>query len=339
MEIGKRIKQLRIQKGVTQEALANELGVTAQAISRWENGTTMPDIIMLPKLAVQFGISIDDLFEYTEQSQYERIQNMLNEKQFICDTEFNTAKSFLEKQLHTDERNINAVKLLARLYFHRAKSSADSASIYAKKALMLGDTSKSMNNILRDTHGSPHSDWNMRNRHELISFYYEYIKTYPDNLRAYRYMIPALVADGRTAEATSIIENIKGKEMPELVYLFNATVFRREGKNKELKETLNKLKADYNESWHAWSILADFCADECNYDEAIKCYEKSFELQAKPRYSDPLESVAHIYEITGQYEKAASTYKRIIELLAEDWNISFGATIDRYNQKIYELTK
>ena len=119
--------------------------------------------------------------------------------------------------------------------------------------------------------------------------------------------------------------NIKGKEMPELVYLFNAMVFRREGKNKELKETLNKLKADYNESWHAWSILADFCADECNYDEAIKCYEKSFELQAKPRYSDPLESVAHIYEITGQYEKAASTYKRIIELLAEDWNITLHA--------------
>ncbi|MGN1316793.1 MAG: helix-turn-helix domain-containing protein [Acutalibacteraceae bacterium] len=59
MELGKKIKQLRTNKGVTQEALANALGVTCQAVSRWKNETTMPDISLLPQISVFFGVSID----------------------------------------------------------------------------------------------------------------------------------------------------------------------------------------------------------------------------------------------------------------------------------------
>ena len=73
------------------------------------------------------------------------------------------------------------------------------------------------------------------------------------------------------------------------------------------------------------------------YDEAISCYEKSFELQAAPRYTDSLESIAHINEIKGEYQEAIATYQRIIELLRIDWNITFGATINKYLQKIDEL--
>ena len=62
MELGKKIKQLRLNKGVTQETLANALGVTYQAVSRWENETTMPDISLLPQISVFFGVSIDELF-------------------------------------------------------------------------------------------------------------------------------------------------------------------------------------------------------------------------------------------------------------------------------------
>jgi transcriptional regulator with XRE-family HTH domain len=47
--IGERIAQLRKNSGFTQEILANTLGVSPQTVSKWETGTTMPDILLLPR--------------------------------------------------------------------------------------------------------------------------------------------------------------------------------------------------------------------------------------------------------------------------------------------------
>ncbi len=59
--LGKRIVQNRKRLGLTQDALAERLGVTAQAVSKWENDQSCPDITMLPRLAEIFGISTDAL--------------------------------------------------------------------------------------------------------------------------------------------------------------------------------------------------------------------------------------------------------------------------------------
>ena len=62
MNIGQNIKALRQQAGMTQEQIASRLGVTYQAVSRWETGANTPDISLLPTLAAVFGTSIDALF-------------------------------------------------------------------------------------------------------------------------------------------------------------------------------------------------------------------------------------------------------------------------------------
>ena len=59
--LGKRIAENRKRLGMTQDALAEKLGVTAQAVSKWENDLSCPDITTLPKLADIFGITTDDL--------------------------------------------------------------------------------------------------------------------------------------------------------------------------------------------------------------------------------------------------------------------------------------
>lgn len=59
--IGNRIAKLRKAQGLTQEDLANQLGVSSQAVSKWENDASCPDISLLPQLCSLFGITADEL--------------------------------------------------------------------------------------------------------------------------------------------------------------------------------------------------------------------------------------------------------------------------------------
>lgn len=68
--LGKRIMANRKRLGMTQDQLAEKLGVTAQAVSKWENDQSCPDITMLPRLAEIFGVSTDALLG-REQTVYE----------------------------------------------------------------------------------------------------------------------------------------------------------------------------------------------------------------------------------------------------------------------------
>jgi len=64
VKIGEKLRELRKRDGRTQEDLANAVGVTAQAVSRWEMGQGYPDIEVIPAIANYFGVYIDELFGY-----------------------------------------------------------------------------------------------------------------------------------------------------------------------------------------------------------------------------------------------------------------------------------
>ena len=61
MNLGNRISEKRKEKGLTQEELAVRLGVSPQAVSKWENNLSCPDISLLPAISKIFGISVDEL--------------------------------------------------------------------------------------------------------------------------------------------------------------------------------------------------------------------------------------------------------------------------------------
>lgn len=73
MNFGKTIQELRKQKNITQEELAAQLGVTAAAVSKWENNYTLPDILMLCALADFFGVTTDKLLGRTSEGKYAAI--------------------------------------------------------------------------------------------------------------------------------------------------------------------------------------------------------------------------------------------------------------------------
>lgn len=80
LDLGKNIRTLRCRDKKTQEAVADALGVTSQAVSRWESGGGYPDMAMIPSIANYFGVTIDELFGYRNERE-ERIQLRIDEIQ------------------------------------------------------------------------------------------------------------------------------------------------------------------------------------------------------------------------------------------------------------------
>ena len=79
IKLGEKIKSLRKQKNISQEVFANYLGVSFQAVSKWETGNTMPDITMIPAIASFFGVSTDELFDFNLFEIEKQVDEICNE--------------------------------------------------------------------------------------------------------------------------------------------------------------------------------------------------------------------------------------------------------------------
>lgn len=77
--LGEKIKQLRKERRLSQDSLAQILGVSFQAVSKWETNVTMPDVSLLPSIASFFGVSLDELFDYNVWENEQRIQKICRE--------------------------------------------------------------------------------------------------------------------------------------------------------------------------------------------------------------------------------------------------------------------
>ena len=78
MTIGEKLKKLRTERNMTQTEVAKSLGVTSQAVSKWENENGLPDITQLVPLADLFGVSIDVLFDHSQDEREKEIAHILD---------------------------------------------------------------------------------------------------------------------------------------------------------------------------------------------------------------------------------------------------------------------
>lgn len=78
IKLGNKIKELRKAKNISQEILAEYLGVSFQAVSKWENEAGLPDVTLIPAIASFFEVSTDELFDYN------RMENE-RKRDAICD--------------------------------------------------------------------------------------------------------------------------------------------------------------------------------------------------------------------------------------------------------------
>jgi len=142
---GKRIETLRKNKGLTQEELATRLGITSQAVSKWENDASYPDITLLPSICTILGTTLDDLFGKVKDTEgeentaskfpekYDGLKLVLAFKNTACysDKEVKstdeTSVAFGDGSMAelTNKRIVNKGKGEIKLYTFRKKSSPD----------------------------------------------------------------------------------------------------------------------------------------------------------------------------------------------------------------------
>ncbi|MBP5726763.1 MAG: helix-turn-helix transcriptional regulator [Clostridia bacterium] len=161
LNIGSVIKRLRSEHSVTQEELAEYLGISFQAVSKWENGATMPDITLLPRLAAFFGVRIDELFSVDHEDELERIDLMLRREE-MTDRNYAYAKRVLDGILRENPKDTESVKRYAKVYLTKTNTDLLAAGRMLEKAMELSPLDEEIYFLYRTVRGGSeykfHSD-------------------------------------------------------------------------------------------------------------------------------------------------------------------------------------
>ena len=325
MELGKKIKQLRFKAGLTQEQLAEKLGIAAQSVSKWENAVAMPDIITLPLLAEIFGTSIDDLFDLTSEQRLNRIENSLDITEELPQDLFREYEDFLKAQLDDGPNGQRATSLISYLYWHRMNSCAKKAAKYAKDAIRTAPGVKDCQWVLDRAEGYASWDWNVANHTKAIEFWRGIVEENPEVRLPYLYLLDNLLADHRADEAEKYLE--RASQLPDarpvMVQVYHAHIALSRYDEKAADRIMEDLVASHPDDFICLFEAAQYYAKKSDYQKAIGLYERSFEAETRrPRFTDELMAIADIYEILGDYRKAAETYDRIIDLLENEWGFT-----------------
>ena len=333
--IGSNIKQLRQDKHIKQETLADAIGVSAQAVSKWETGASDPDVALLPAIAGYFGVAIDELFEVPRAEHMERIRNMIWDERRIKPETFERTVRYLEGILKEDPKDAEALTLLAELYNHRAHGDHENASYYAERAL---DADPADDNnawaAYLEANNAPCGDNWFDNHFSAIRFIRAFLEKNPDDRYAKIILAENLLADHRLDEAEAAIAQMK-KDHAHLSY--SAKLAFLKGDREEALRLWRKAAADYPNRWQATDALGEGYLALGMHEEALDAFEKSFAMQSAPRYNDGLFARAQVHEEIGDYAGAIEDRRRIIDCLRTDYGTTDGEGVDENLREIERL--
>ena len=325
MELGKKIRQLRFKAGLTQEQLAEKLSISPQSVSKWETSMAMPDITALPLLAEIFGISIDDLFDLSDDQRLNRIENRMDIEEDLPQDVFMEYEEFLKTKLSDGQNKKRVTELLAYLYWHRMETYARKTVRYAKDAVRQSPDEKGCQWMLQKAAGYAAWDWNITNHTAAVGFYRELVEANPDSEMSYCYLLDNLIADHRADEAEQVLDRLCALKdsRPVINQVYRAHIALARFDEPAADRIMEELAAEHGSNSACLFEEAQYYAAKCDYEKAIAFYERSFENeQRRPRFQDELMGIADIYQIMGDYRKAAETYDRIIDLLENEWGLT-----------------
>ena len=338
MEIGNQIKQLRLRRGITQEAMAQHFGITAQAVSKWERGVATPDIAMLPDISAYFGVTIDELFALSDDTRMERIQNMLWDDRYYDPAEVEANREFLLNKGKKEPENGKVYAFLAEMENHLAQEHHEKAAEYAKEALKRDADLRSAHSELNMAMGGRIPDWNGCNHYLQIEFYKEHIANNPKDWRAYMWLMDQLIDDYRLEEAETVCERFSVLDQSYRVSLYRGMIAWQRGQRIQAFQIWKQMEEDFPNEWCVWHNIGDYLARSGQYDQAMDYYRKALSVQKEPPMLDPLQAMAQLCEIRGDVSGALEARTEEAYRIENQWHIS-GEELDVVLRDIERLHK
>lgn len=308
MTIGEKIRTLRTSSHITQNELASQLGVSTQAVSKWEQGTTAPDISLLADIAEFFSITTDELLgagKYRTPSGYKnyRARLLAVYEEGGTEDDFHKAKKAYEDVIISGDANVEDYLMYGYLYNCRVRRDIEMAMRYYEKALVDGKETRGQRWF--QTHQQiTLLQCMMGKGDEVVERWKSWYGEEPENYQACLAVIWALYYSKRSAEALPYIEQAE------------------------------KLAPNEDDVLLA---IGDVLGGENGvgkYCEAIKYWKKAFEINDD--HADALFAIAYAYEKLGEYEKAIDTHRYICQWLDEK-GYDIGIESNFSEEKIIEL--
>ena len=328
LKLGTIIKKLRTERGITQEELANKMGVSYQAVSKWETNTTTPDIAILPQLALFFGVSMDVLFSMNQDDYIERISKMIRDEYSITPENFVWAERYLKGLLSEEKQNNTARTLLVELYEHRENRDSLAGGRLCEEGLLIEPS----NIALIDKLTRIREKRNEADR--LIKFLEALYSKNIQNIVVIDALISAYIKYGKYDNATNLMSFSKKRAIFDV---YKGDIELALGRKENAKNIwLSAASANHNDSHILFEIAERF--NRINEAEiALELYHQSYEVATPPKEMDALYAQAFLYTNIGMKENAIQMWENIIKALADDYGIKDGECVDWAKREIKRL--
>ena len=282
MELSKNLRRLRLSKHMTQEQAAEALGISAQSVSRWECGTTLPDVTMLPAIARLYCVTIDDLYKDTSvayANYAERLGSVFEASQQPED--FFPADMEYRKLLKSGQFTMDDLRMYGILYQHMMVVCMD-------KALGL------FNRVIEHGPGEdPEIYWRTR--------------------RQKSYFLWKIGENQRNIEEFLPLVEAGSNEIQEWICLIQAYTLAEE--NETALQWAKKAQAKFTENTSLHMYMGDLYRALKRYDEAFFHWNRATEME--PEWMDSRYSMGFCYEELGDYANALAVFSQIADELEQ----------------------
>lgn len=307
MKLGVNIRACRMEAGLSQEELGARLGISGQAVSKWEQGVTAPDLTVLPLLSEIFGVTIDSLFrEHTERiyAGYgsRRSELLAAYSHSGNEEDFSAAAQAYAEVILNGSPTADDYRSYALLHNTRARRDIETAVRYYRRAIAEGENE-------RDLH------W--MSAHQELTHLLQYI--------------------GRLEEAISLWREWCEKE-PDCCWAHVSYAHALEltgNLNAAYEQT--KIAVSLNpDDLNAQTMAGDLLGALGRLDEACLHWERAYELD--PSQISCLFSMAEALAAAGRINDAVAQFRRILRWLEENgYNLAIEGEYPR--RRIRDLMK